>query len=433
MTSFPRSGNTAIRLLFPIPYSRPGGVERVVLSLLKALSQSCECIVIVVSNRDRQHYEQILPPSTIIQYQSEAWPQNSSGQKILNRLYQLRSLLEKLRLKPLTTWINRWINRHRSQVRLQALIDQHQLTHCLYCLINRVDPPHLSIPVTGILYDLFWHFAPLTYDADYIRRYDQGLLKWLQSADRLFSISEKTRQDLLTIFPEFEHRVETIPISGFPDNDNLTPTGNQVISPVVEFYYPSSFGIYKDQLTFLKAGVKLVQSGFDLKLTLTGKETDGLVSGQPVLSQQSTTQEFQVYLQGCQRLYQQHQDIFETHFSGLGYCSLAEVEACFQRCSCIVMTSCYEGFGLAVSEAIVRGIPVICSDLPVFREQITLYNCEDRVRFFPVGNAEALAGCMADFIQNPIARLPPEEAMHRFGHWRWRDVAKSYTAYLTAL
>jgi glycosyltransferase involved in cell wall biosynthesis len=90
------------------------------------------------------------------------------------------------------------------------------------------------------------------------------------------------------------------------------------------------------------------------------------------------------------------------------------------------MPSKYEGFGLAVSEAIVRGLPVIASDLDVFREQVNLYQCPDRVQFFPVENAAALAECMENFIKNPLAKLATSEIEERFAHWTWDAVAQAY-------
>ena len=176
----------------------------------------------------------------------------------------------------------------------------------------------------------------------------------------------------------------------------------------------------------MQAGIKLAKKGLDFQIVFTGKETDNLVQGNLSLSQQSQTQEYIDYLQKCQQIYQENQQLMKDYFVGLGYCDEEVVEECYQNCSCVVVPSQYEGFGLAVSEAIVRGMPVICSDLDVFHEQVELYKCSDRLEFFPLGDADALATCLEKFILNPKPKLSPIETEQRFKHWTWKEVAEEY-------
>jgi FkbM family methyltransferase len=46
----------------------------------------------------------------------------------------------------------------------------------------------------------------------------------------------------------------------------------------------------------------------------------------------------------------------------------AELDHCYSHASSLVITSEIEGFGLPIVEAFQRGLPVLCSDIPVFRE-----------------------------------------------------------------
>jgi glycosyltransferase involved in cell wall biosynthesis len=96
----------------------------------------------------------------------------------------------------------------------------------------------------------------------------------------------------------------------------------------------------------------------------------------------------------------------------------------------VVFPSKYEGFGLAIAEAILQGIPVIASDLEVFQEQVELYNCPERVQFYPRGDADSLANCLEQFILNPIPRLLPEDIPNKINFWTWEDVAKKYVELL---
>jgi glycosyltransferase involved in cell wall biosynthesis len=52
----------------------------------------------------------------------------------------------------------------------------------------------------------------------------------------------------------------------------------------------------------------------------------------------------------------------------LGFVDQADLEGLYAAAGCLLQPSLYEGFGLPVLEAMVRGLPVACSDIPPFRE-----------------------------------------------------------------
>jgi glycosyltransferase involved in cell wall biosynthesis len=421
-----------MRLVIPIEFYRTGGVERVILSLIRELSQKIDKIVLVLPDKDRDAFQKRLPPSDCLVYESLVWPPQSAGSRNLILLYKLLSALQKLKLKALAQKLDSFIKRFRVQSRVNYIIDQYRATHCLYVLSNRLPTREIKTPLATIAYDLFWQFSPMTYPEPYVREYNQRLLEWLQKTDLVFSISEKTRSDILKLFPGYENKIKTVPLAGFL---NTQAVGNveEFAEGVPIFYFPSSFGIYKDQLGLLKASVKLAQKGLKFKVFLTGRETDNLVNGNLTLSQQSQTQEYIEYFNECKQLYQDNREIFEQDFKGLGYCTEAVVESCYQSCACVVMPSRYEGFGLALSEAIVRGLPVISSDLEVLYEQVELYECRDRVEFFPQGDVDALAHCMEQFLLNPKPKLSTAEINQRFSRWTWEDVAQRYIDLLESL
>ena len=63
-----------------------------------------------------------------------------------------------------------------------------------------------------------------------------------------------------------------------------------------------------------------------------------------------------------------------------------EVTYSYQHASALIAASEYEGFGLPLIEAAQYGLPLICSDIPIFRE-VTCGNAD----FFRVGDVESLS------------------------------------------
>lgn len=51
-----------------------------------------------------------------------------------------------------------------------------------------------------------------------------------------------------------------------------------------------------------------------------------------------------------------------------GWVDAADLEGLYAAAACVVMPSLVEGFGLPIVEAMTRGVPVVASDIPVFRE-----------------------------------------------------------------
>jgi glycosyltransferase involved in cell wall biosynthesis len=92
----------------------------------------------------------------------------------------------------------------------------------------------------------------------------------------------------------------------------------------------------------------------------------------------------------------------------------------------LIAASFAEGFGLPVAEADVHGLPVIASDIPVFREI-----AGERASFFPPLDADALADCIRRALTEPRPRTPARVVtwrestqtlldMIRTGAYQWR-------------
>lgn len=82
----------------------------------------------------------------------------------------------------------------------------------------------------------------------------------------------------------------------------------------------------------------------------------------------------------------------------------AELDHCYRHASSLVIASEIEGFGLPVVEAFQRGLQVLCSDIPVFREI-----AEGKAAFFGLEAPEALADALDAFCR----RVPLDRRLER--------------------
>ena len=84
-----------------------------------------------------------------------------------------------------------------------------------------------------------------------------------------------------------------------------------------------------------------------------------------------------------------------------------ELDFAYRTASALIIASETEGFGLPIVEAFQRGLPVLCSDIPVFREI-----ADGKARFFALeGSPVFLAQAVSEFMKQsnskgPMARTP---------------------------
>jgi glycosyltransferase involved in cell wall biosynthesis len=427
-----------MKLLISAKFYVEGGIERVLLSLLEEWIDILDLVVVILPPKKISSFQEIFRNRKNIIFEPSDWRPKSLGTRQLKLLSYLRKLSSYLGLIDLEKWCSAQADWLHSSGYLRFLVQKYGCTHCLYPISNQVQVPEdIGIPVATICHDLFWRFAPLTYPQSFIEKYDASLLEWLIKANQIITVSHKTRSDLIGIFPGYEDKVKAIPSASDRPLTSSEKAHLQIgrlnSEKSTTFFYPSSFSLYKDHLTLMQASTELYRIDSGFQVLMTGRDTNCIAEGDFNLSKQKSTHEYDAYVSSLEALYIKHQDIWKLLFLGLGYCDLATVEAAYQSCQCVVMPSRYEGFGLAVAEAIVRGIPVIASDIEVFREQVNIYQCEDRVFFFEPGNVNALKSCLQDFLGNPLPRLMPDETVKRFGHWTWRTVAEQYIECLSLL
>ena len=89
-----------------------------------------------------------------------------------------------------------------------------------------------------------------------------------------------------------------------------------------------------------------------------------------------------------------------------------------------ISPSSYEGFGLSIMEALSAGTPVICSDIPVYKE---IYG--DCVEYFPVNNYIELSEKIIRFWNNKD-RIPVSKGIFLAQLNTWEKFANQYLKYI---
>ena len=80
----------------------------------------------------------------------------------------------------------------------------------------------------------------------------------------------------------------------------------------------------------------------------------------------------------------------------LGYAPDATLRALYDRAALLVCPSHYEGFGLPLVEAMSAATPIVCSDIPVFREVAA-----DAALFVPPDDAAGWARTVGEVLSDP--------------------------------
>lgn len=117
------------------------------------------------------------------------------------------------------------------------------------------------------------------------------------------------------------------------------------------------------------------------------------------------------------------------HVAELNTCSDAELATCMASARALLFPSLAEGYGLPLVEALGAGVPVIASDLPVFREI-----GGDIPTFIEAGDSSAWEAAILDYAQaDSAARTAQLKRVQGFQAPSWDDHFRTVETFLSTL
>lgn len=209
-------------------------------------------------------------------------------------------------------------------------------------------PSIKKVPVCVFIYDMVFLDHPEYVEEKNLRNLQRFCGKSIMKADLIVTISEFTKQRINFHFPNHTAKIIVIPIP--PSNKGVTANIPSALSDTTK-----PFILFVGTIEPRKNIANLIKA-YDL-LPLRIKKAYNLV-----LAGGKGWKNTEIELT-IKRVRKNGGSIIET-----GYVSEAEKTWLYSNASILTMPSIYEGFGMPILEAMTYDLPVICSDIDVFRE-----------------------------------------------------------------
>jgi len=266
-------------------------------------------------------------------------------------------------------------------------------------------------PHVLVIFDMVFRHVPEVYSAQKRKHAECLFAARARQATLIYCGSNFVKEhDLVPSFPFAADRIRVFRLAPpmdlrsegvILDRTNLCRKygiGNEFL------FYPAGLRAHKNHSTLVRA-LRLLRQNYGhraLELVLTGEERQS---------------------RDLLRLVQSEGLTEHVHF--LGLISRQDVQAFYQHALLVPLPSLHEGYGLPLLEALQSQCPIVCADIPAFRE--LLDDQADAVLFFDRYDAES----MAQAISHTIARRAEirdrqREAFRRIARRDWQAVAQDF-------
>lgn len=238
-------------------------------------------------------------------------------------------------------------------LRLPRLHDG-QRVHAILCPFVGPQIVHPEIPILSIVYDIQFHYYPTFFSVDDLAARARNMLAAIGQSDRIVCAAQASRDSLLETYAVPPEKLAVIPLrmadrlpaTGDGDAARLKSLG---LKPQGYLLYPANSWLHKNHAMLLTAYALYQRKAGDdaVKLVCTGmgnRREDAMIRDA-------------IIAMGLQ-----------DHVVLPGFASEAELALLLDNAQALIFPSLFEGFGMPVLEAMQRGIPVLCGQVPALQE-----------------------------------------------------------------
>ncbi|MEZ6136561.1 MAG: glycosyltransferase [Pirellulaceae bacterium] len=261
----------------------------------------------------------------------------------------------------------------------------------------------------GLQFSGVWPVAAQTTEHELMKR-------WFASDARILVTSKSTTESLKFLFGQEPSRFQVIRLTGMHSAsplERVQPTERWEWMHKPYILCPANVSPHKNHETLLQAVAKWEAA---IPIVLVGSGTDWNSKAREGDARQRVLRNLDAKLQLSSR----------GKILGLGYVDDATYFALLSNAWALVMPTLAEGGGsFPVGEAILRGIPAICTDIPVMQEFVEVN--EGKVWMFKAQCQDELAARLNEFVESyDQIKSEAVEASKSLAFDTWGIVAEKY-------
>ncbi len=268
--------------------------------------------------------------------------------------------------------------------------------------LGNISPLHSSMARGVTVHDLIHHRARPSGLAAHSRITGAIVAAGARRADRVVAISEQTAADLQAVLGIPRERIDVVP-------NGIAPPA---VAPTPEAALRARLELGDRPLIFSPSARQ------------PHKNIDGLIAAHALLPTPRPLLVLPGYVTGRDDLLRKRAGALGigADIRMLGWIDQADLEGLYAYSRALVFPSLYEGFGLPVIEAMLRGLPVACSGRGALAEV-----AGDAALFFDPQNPGAIAQTVSTLLTDDALRERLITAgRERAAHYTWERSAQGY-------